>query len=341
MLTRTPGGLDVLQAFGKTEESLGKGVQAQTEGLAGRMKYFRENVPFNPAQAASWLTNAYSDPVVGAELSKMGSLEESLAAIPQDPAEYLKWLEGVSNLASQYTARRVPTAESMLPYTQPKSAEVFAQDIERATAGAPRTSIISKGDTAEEVKKAESRVADYNTIRDRAVQGRRTLPSLQRAASALEKFETGFGSEAATEGRRVLVSLGLADAEAAEKVQSADAFAVAVKDRILFKLSQQAGVQTEGDAQRAEDTWASYRKLTDSNKFLIDLEKAVIAQDNEELKFYDDWEAKNGTYRGAAQAWRDGPGSKSLFDRPEMKKYAEKNQGTPKPPDGFVINPPR
>jgi hypothetical protein len=141
MLTRTPGGLDVLKAYGETEESLGKGMQAQTEGLAGRMKYFRENVPFNPAQAASWLTNAYSDPVVGAELSKMGSLEESLAAIPQDPAEYLKWLEGVSNLASQYTARRVPTAEAMLPYTQPKSEEVFAQDIARASVGAPRTTI--------------------------------------------------------------------------------------------------------------------------------------------------------------------------------------------------------
>jgi hypothetical protein len=205
----------------------------------------------------------------------------------------------------------------------------------------PQTTVIDKGDTAEEVEKAKDRVKEYSTVRDRAVQGRRTLPSLQRAASALEKFETGFGAEATTEARRVLVSLGLADAEAAEKVKSADAFAVAVKDRILFKLSQQAGTQTEGDAQRAEDTWASYRKLTDSNKFLIDLEKAVIAQDNEQLKFYDDWEAENGTYRGAAQAWRDGPGSKSLFDRPEMKKYAEKNQGTPKPPDGFVINPPR
>jgi hypothetical protein len=223
----------------------------------------------------------------------------------------------------------------------PESPEVFAQDVARATAGAPRTSISTKGDTAEEVKKAESRVAEYNTIRDRAVQGRRTLPSLQRAASALEKFETGFGSEAATEARRVLVSFGLADAEAAEKVQSADAFAVAVKDRILFKLSQQAGTQTEGDAQRAEDTWASFRKLTDSNKFLIDLEKAVIAQDNEQLKFYDDWEAKNGTYRGAAQAWRDGPGSKSLFDRPELKKYANEDSKVPPPPPGFKINPSR
>jgi hypothetical protein len=255
------------------------------------------------------------------------------STLPDDPAQLQ------TTLRSQFLSQ-IPPAERAKLFV-PKSQEVFAQDVAERAAGAPQTSILNKGDTAEEVEKAKSRVKEYDTIRDRAVQGRRTLPSLQRAASALEKFETGFGAEATTEARRVLVSLGLADDEAAQKVQSADSFAVAVKDRILFKLSQQAGTQTEGDAQRAEDTWASYRKLTDSNKFLIDLEKAVIAQDNEELKFYDDWEAKNGTYRGAAQAWRDGPGSKSLFDRPEMKKYAEKNQGTPKPPDGFVINPPR
>jgi hypothetical protein len=264
--------------------------------------------------------------------------ERDLLASVNDQSTYDTWRQGALQ-----TYKGVPGAEQLIPAKfspetkerllltadqivgrMPMSPEQEAQKTRIAAAGAPRTSISTKGDTAEEVKKAESRVAEYNTIRDRAVQGRRTLPSLQRAASALEKFETGFGSEAATEARRVLVSFGLADAEAAEKVQSADAFAVAVKDRILFKLSQQAGTQTEGDAQRAEDTWASFRKLTDSNKFLIDLEKAVIAQDNEQLKFYDDWEAKNGTYRGAAQAWRDGPGNQSLFDRPELKKYADR-----------------
>jgi hypothetical protein len=312
------------EQVGKSQEALGKGAQAQAKVLSDRFQYFRDLAPANPSLAPGWVNAVYTDPIVGPELAKFGTPEEVIAAIPSDATEYNKWLEGVSMVAGDYAKRRVPTAEAMLPYTQPKSSEVFAQDVARATAGAPRTSISTKGDTAEEVKKAESRVAEYNTIRDRAMQGRRTLPSLQRAASALEKFETGFGSEAATEARRVLVSFGLGDDEAAEKVKSADAFAVAVKDRILFKLSQQAGTQTEGDAQRAEDTWASFRKLTDSNKFLIDLEKAVIAQDNEQLKFYDDWEAKNGTYRGAAQAWRDGPGSKSLFDRPEMKKYADR-----------------
>jgi hypothetical protein len=201
--------------------------------------------------------------------------------------------------------------------------------------------VISKGDTAEEVAKAQSRVKDYDSIRDRAERGRRALPTLQRASKALENFETGAFSEATTQARRVLVSLGMGTDEAEKKVQSADDFGRAVKDRILLKLSEQAGTQTEGDAVRAEETWASFNKLTDSNKFLIDLEKAIVAQDNEQLAFFDEWEEENGTYRGAAKAWREGPGSKSLFDRSEMKKYADKAAGEPEPPKGMVVNPAR
>ena len=199
--------------------------------------------------------------------------------------------------------------------------------------------VISKGDTAEEVAKAQSRVKDYDSIRDRADRGRRALPTLQRASKALENFETGAFSEATTQARRVLVSLGMGTDEAEKKVQSADDFGRAVKDRILLKLSEQAGQQTEGDAIRAEETWASFNKLTDSNKFLVDLEKSIVAQDNEQLAFFDEWEEENGTYRGAAKAWREGPGSKSLFDRPEMKKYADKTAGEPPPPKGMVENP--
>ena len=199
--------------------------------------------------------------------------------------------------------------------------------------------VISKGDTAEEVAKAQSRVKDYDAIRDRADRGRRALPTLQRASRALENFETGAFSQATTEARRVLISLGMGTEEAEKKVASADDFGRAVKDRILLKLSEQAGTQTEGDAVRAEETWASFTKLTESNKFLIDLEKAIVAQDNEQLAFFDEWEEENGTYRGAAKAWREGPGSKSLFDRPEMKKYADKTTGEPKPPEGMVVNP--
>lgn len=289
-----------------------------------------------PQEMMAWHEANHADPVLGPYLAARGITAEQsrakIAAASQDPAAFQQLLLdsrlGLEKSRKQHFIEQEygggTRVLGMGEYGGPARVVEESDIAVTPSPNRPQTTVISKGDSAEEIKKAESRVKEYDTIRDRAVQGRRTLPSLQRAASALEKFETGFGSEAATEARRVLVSFGLADAEAAQKVQSADAFAVAVKDRILFKLSQQAGTQTEGDAQRAEDTWASYRKLTDSNKFLIDLEKAVIAQDNEQLKFYDDWEAKNGTYRGAAQAWRDGPGSKSLFDRPEMKKYADR-----------------
>jgi hypothetical protein len=266
------------------------------------------------------LDKSQADARIQAALQQPGGLDQLIAQSALGLEKSMARNFVTMDLGSTKEVISMPSAYLGRAETVPGSSRVVTESPNRPQ----NITTVEKGDTAEEVEKAKSRVKEYDTIRDRAVQGRRTLPSLQRAASALNKFETGFGAEATTEARRVLVSLGLADAEAAEKVQSADAFAVAVKDRILFKLSQQAGTQTEGDAQRAEDTWASFRKLTDSNKFLIDLEKAVIAQDNEQLKFYDDWEAENGTYRGAAQAWRDGPGSKSLFDRPELKKYAER-----------------
>jgi hypothetical protein len=44
-------------------------------------------------------------------------------------------------VAGDYAKRRVPTAEAMLPYTQPKSPEVFAQDVAEKTASASRTTI--------------------------------------------------------------------------------------------------------------------------------------------------------------------------------------------------------
>lgn len=110
-LMRRPGGAAILKQFGEARESLGKGVKAETEGLAGRMQYFRQNIPLNPAGAANWLQNAYSDPMVGPELAKMGTLEEAIAGIPQEPAAYLAWMEGVSNLADEYVKRRTLTED--------------------------------------------------------------------------------------------------------------------------------------------------------------------------------------------------------------------------------------
>jgi len=131
------------------------------------MEYFRKNLPFNPQAAANWLTNAYADPDVGPELSKMGTLEEAIASIPTDPAAYLKWLEGSAMFADQYVGRRVPTAESMLEYTQPMSPEVFEQQRALRSSGASRTVVqapVSETERSKTVGKlgGEALVNEYN-----------------------------------------------------------------------------------------------------------------------------------------------------------------------------------
>jgi len=129
------------EQVGKSQEALGKGAQAQVKVLSDRFQYFRDLAPANPSLAPGWVNAVYTDPIVGPELAKFGTPEEVIAAIPSDATEYNKWLEGVSMVAGDYAKRRVPTAEAMLPYTQPKSPEVFAQDVARASAGASKISI--------------------------------------------------------------------------------------------------------------------------------------------------------------------------------------------------------
>jgi hypothetical protein len=185
-LMQTPGGLAILESYGKAQEQMGKGTEAQTKGLASRMQFFRQNIPFNPQGAAAWLRSAYEDPEVGAELSKMGTLEEAIAAIPQDPAAYLQWMEGAANLADQYVERRVPTAASMLEYTQPMSPEVFEQQRALRATGAPRTTINMPAAGAFSKTLGEQAASRLNDLRTKAESARSTLQTSEQLLPLLD-----------------------------------------------------------------------------------------------------------------------------------------------------------
>jgi hypothetical protein len=185
-LMQTPGGLAVLESYGKAQEQMGKGAEAQTKGLTSRMEYFRKNLPFNPQAAATWLTNAYADPEIGPELSKMGTLEQALSAIPTDPAAYLKWLEGSAMFADQYVERRVPTAESMLEYTQPMSPEVFEQQRALRATGAPRTTINMPAAGAFSKTLGEQAASRLDDLRTKAESARSTLQTSEQLLPLLD-----------------------------------------------------------------------------------------------------------------------------------------------------------
>ena len=95
----------------KLAEQRGKAMQEETKALEGRMQYWKRMIPADPRLAPAWVEAAYADPIVGAQLSQLGSKEEVVAAIPQDPEGYASWVEGASMFADELSKRRTLTAE--------------------------------------------------------------------------------------------------------------------------------------------------------------------------------------------------------------------------------------
>lgn len=268
-LMRMPGGLALLESYGKTQEQMGKGVEAQTKGLAGRMEFFRKNIPVNPQMASTWLRSAYADPVVGAELSKMGTLDQALAAIPTDPQQYLQWLEGVTNFADKYIERRVPTAEAMLQYTQPMTPEVLEQQLQLRATGAPRTTVNVPAAQAETERSrtvgklgGESLVAEYNA----AAAAAKGLSKDYEALRVLRegKPSTGITSELETTFNRLISSVAN-DPVAAEKVSDSQYLEALLGADVFQQISALGigarGLDTPAEREFLREVISGTRKL--------------------------------------------------------------------------------
>jgi hypothetical protein len=91
---------------------------------------------------------------------------------------------------------------------------------------------------------------------------------------------------------------------------------------VLQRQLEQKGPQTESDAKRITATGAQLGNTKDANRFILNVAKAQLQRDIEQRAFYAKWRDKNKTLEGAEDAWFAGPGSKSLFESPVLKKYA-------------------
>jgi hypothetical protein len=264
-LMQTPGGLALLESYGKTQEQLGKGTKAQSDALTARVEYFRKNIPFTPRAAASWITNMYRDPLIGPELQKAVSLEEAVAAIPQDEANYLKWMEGMSNFADDYIERRVPTAEALLPYDQPLAPEVFEQQRELRGAGASRTTIQlpgrKRGEKLEELGAADL-AAEYNAVKSAA----RGLPKDYETLRLLRegKPSTGITSELSTNFNRIISAVA-DDPEAAERVADSQYLEALLGSDVFQQISALGvgarGLDTPAEREFLREVVSGTRKL--------------------------------------------------------------------------------
>jgi len=222
---------------------------------------------------------------------------------------------------------------------QPGSPEyrLYQQAITKATTHTPGTQVNVGGtvlEKKEQQAKGELNVKGYEEVSNVARAATRTLPALETQEMLLNKgLETGFGAGAQKAGASILSALGVKDAE--KFAANAESFNAAASQAVLTKQMEQKGPQTEADAGRISRTGAELGNTVAGNRFIISVAKAQAKKDIQQRNFYDSWWKNNKTYEGVEDAWYAGEGGKSLFERPELKKYVEQqNTGVPLPSAG-------
>jgi hypothetical protein len=117
-----------------------------------------------------------------------------------------------------------------------------------------------------------------------------------------------------------LGALGVEKAE--DFATNAQTFLASANAAVLQRQLEQKGPQTESDAQRITATGAQLGNTKAANRFVLNVAKAQLQRDMDQRDFYAKWRAKNKTFEGAEDAWLAGPGGKSLFESPALKKYS-------------------
>lgn len=200
----------------------------------------------------------------------------------------------------------------------------YQQFIEDQTRAGRATTTVNLPPQQGEEQKARGKmlVDQYNKISDQAGVAIKTIPSIQSNLAILDKgFDTGFGTETQAAGAKVLGALGVKDAE--KYATNAQTFSANATQAILQKQLEQKGPQTESDAQRITQIGAQLGNTKEANKILLTVAQEQLKRDVEQRNFYDKWWKANKTYDGAEDAWYEGDGGKSLFDRPALKDFGK------------------
>ena len=324
--TMAKTGAETARFGAQTEEARVKAVQAKR---AFRDQGLRD-MANNPSDA-NIIAN-HEDAV----LQKMMTPEESakqidtLLKLPLDQRKAIFERAGAPAAAPQQP--RVPNLAADLLIPDPNNPGMLIPNTaligvrkDLAAAGRPAgtTVVMPPLEKTEQQEKGKLNVKVYGDIAGTADRARKILPALETSEAILNNgFKTGFGTDVQTQAARVLSSLGVPEAD--KYATNSQLFLAQGRQALLQRQLEQKGAQSEGDAQRINQTFIQLGNTPEANKFLVATAKAQAKQDIERQKFYSDWWAKSKTYEGAEEAWLAGTGGKSLFDRPDMKSFAPK-----------------
>lgn len=110
----------------------------------------------------------------------------------------------------------------------------------------------------------------HNPVQLEGKSARATLAQIQTLQNI--NFKSGWGAEAKAGAANMLATLGVKDA--ARYAGDAQKFQQVAMERNLTMLQAQAGPQTEGDSQRAQQTFAKLSNTPAANQYIADLTAA-------------------------------------------------------------------
>jgi hypothetical protein len=163
----------------------------------------------------------------------------------------------------------------------------------------------------------EPTVAAGNSARD--VQD--TVKVTRQAMENLGK--TGWSVQSQAAGAAVLSGLGIAPQNAKMFAANAELFQAKAMERVNAELSAAKGPQTDQDAIRAQQTFASLRNTPQANKFILDMTEAKAMRDQMKARFYQEAlpiARQKGDLSEVDREWsRRAP---SIFTMPPMQSWA-------------------
>jgi hypothetical protein len=272
----------------------------------------------------SYLNKAVSDGKLTPEAAK----QQWATISPMKLEQRVPYFTMLGTKAEEFFKQLAPTPEFRNFQFGEKDPNFRKYQFEKARAGASTSQVyLPPQPKAEQEARGKFLVDDYKTISTTARNAAKTLPAIDTNISLLDKgFKTGFTAETQAGAASILGALGIPDAK--EFARDAEVFKAKTNDIVLQKQLEQKGVQTAADADRITSTGARLGNTPEANRFLLDVAKAQLKRDIDQRNYYDKWWEKNKTYDGAENAWYTSEGDKSLFERPELKKY---NVGAAKP----------
>ena len=317
--------------------------QAKTSTAQTRQQMLsqaRRDISNNPSDAQIM---AHAEDIQNSELftpeekAKTLKIQQTLLGLPIEQRK--SWLSQQGASAGELTPKQSSKTELARLLEEQKNYapgspefNAYQTAIQKQSTHAPAVKVNVGGtvlEKEEQKEKGKFNVQSYKDISDLAKVAVKTLPAFETQEKILDQgFKTGFGTDAQKVAASMLSALGVADATT--YAANAELFSAAANQAVLQKQLEQKGPQTESDARRIEAASSRLSNTPEGNKFIISIAKAQLRRDIEQRNFYDKWWRENKTYEGAEDAWYSGEGSKSLFDRAELKKYAEGKSEQPK-----------